>query len=178
MSDPKPRKPRRQPARTPSGDAPLPTRRGRLEILFEDMRSDNRAVMEAVTSFEGRLSARIDDTNRRMDENFAVLGAAVRQNSTDIRELTGRMDRVETKLDQVDGRLERVEGRLDRVEGRLDRVESKLEQVDGRLDRVEVLVEDNGRRLNRIEGKLDNKVGREEFDALAGRVSALERSRH
>lgn len=50
-------------------------------------------------------------------------------------DLTGRLERLEKRMDV---RFDRVEKRLDRVEGRLDRVEEQLEGVDRKIDLVSV----------------------------------------
>ena len=44
--------------------------------------------------------------------------------------LSGRMDR-------LDGRMERIEDRMDKLDGRMERVEMRMDRLDDRMERLE-----------------------------------------
>jgi hypothetical protein len=55
-------------------------------VILEEMRSQNRATIEAVEASRVTVDQRIDRFERATGERFTVLEAAVRQNSADIRQ--------------------------------------------------------------------------------------------
>src|SRR5438046_9440668 len=57
-------------------------------VILEDIRSPNRATMEALQATRAALEEKIDQVDRNSQARDAVLGAAVRQNSKDIRQNT------------------------------------------------------------------------------------------
>ena len=82
-------------------------------VILEDIRSQNRATIEAVEATRESLEAKIDLVDRNSQARDAVLEAAVRQNSKDIlknsediRVLTTRVDAL-GPLDQRVSALER-----------------------------------------------------------------------
>lgn len=94
-------------------------------IILEEIRSQNRATIEAVESARVALEARIDQVDRGSSSRDALLEAAVRQNSSDIlrngehirknsediRVLTARVDAL-GPLDQRVSALERRQGEV------------------------------------------------------------------
>lgn len=54
-----------------------------------------------------------------------------------IREINGRLDKVDIRLDQIEIRLDNVEVRLDRVENKLDLINDKLLNHDKRITVIE-----------------------------------------
>ena len=58
------------------------------EVILEEMRTQNRATIEAVEMVRVTVEQRIDRFERETGDRFTVLEAAVRQNSTDIRQST------------------------------------------------------------------------------------------
>ncbi len=83
------------------------------DVILEDIRSQNRATIEAVVATREALEAKIDQVDRNSQARDAVLEAAVRQNSKDIRKnsedirvLTTRVDAL-GPLDQRVSALER-----------------------------------------------------------------------
>ena len=82
-------------------------------VILEDIRSQNRATMEALQATRAALEEKIDQVDRNSQARDAVLEAAVRQNSKDIRKnsedirvLTTRVDAL-GPLDQRVSALER-----------------------------------------------------------------------
>ncbi len=132
-----------------------------MEIILEDIRGQNRAVMEAMEdgfrSVRDDLGGRID----RLEQRTGALETVVASHSREFK--------------QVHATLARIEGDLQRVErehgGRLERIER---EHGGRLERIE---REHGTRLERIEQKVDDAVRRDEFDAIEHRVTALESPR-
>src|SRR5438270_8821198 len=55
-------------------------------VILEDIRSQNRATMEALQATRAALEEKIDQVDRNSQARDAVLEAAVRQNSKDIRQ--------------------------------------------------------------------------------------------
>jgi len=55
-------------------------------VILEEIRSQNRATIEALEATRTALEAKIDEVDRNSQARDAVLEAAVRQNSKDIRQ--------------------------------------------------------------------------------------------
>jgi len=55
-------------------------------VILEDIRSQNRATMEALQATRAALEEKIDQVDRSSKARDAVLEAVVRQNSKDIRQ--------------------------------------------------------------------------------------------
>ena len=55
-------------------------------VILEEMRSQNRATIEAVEAVRVTVDQRIDRFERETGNRFTVLEVAVRQNSADIRQ--------------------------------------------------------------------------------------------
>ena len=53
------------------------------------------------------------------------------------RQIFGRLDGIDTRLDKVDTRLDGIDTRLDKVDARLDGIDARLDKVDARLDRID-----------------------------------------
>ena len=87
------------------------------------------------------LNQRIDETNKRIDEQINQQ-AALRE------DMTGRMVRLEGKMDNLEGKMVRLEGRMDSLEGRMDNLEGKMVRLEGRMENLEG-------RMDRAEGMLE-----------------------
>lgn len=166
----------------PSKRAPSSTEQGRFELLLEEMRTQNRATIEAVEAQGAYLGARIDALRDSLTPRIEALEVAVRQHSEAIHRLAERIERLEVRMDRVEQRLDRVEQRLDRVEQRLDGVEQRLDGVEQRLDRAderqdgfEAELREVKAALGRVEAKLDTRADAAAVRDLERRVSILER---
>ncbi len=144
------------------------TEQGRFELLLEEMRSQNRATIEAVEAQGAYLGARIDALRDSLTPRIEALEVAVRQHSEEIRQLATRIERLEVRMDRVEQRLDRVEQRLDRVEQRLDRADARQDGFEAELHEVKAA-------LARIEAKLDTRADAAALRDLERRVSILER---
>ena len=75
-------------------------------VILEEIRSQNRATIEALQATREALETKIDQVDRNSQARDVVLEAAVRQNSKDIRILATRVDAL-GPLDQRVSALER-----------------------------------------------------------------------
>jgi len=87
--------------------SPLDTPLGRIELLLEDVRSQNSATLEAMLAAQRTTNERISELDRRLSERIDLLALAVRgnsrdirKNSEDIRKNSEDIQRVEQKLDR------------------------------------------------------------------------------
>ena len=67
-------------------------------VILEEMRSQNRATIEAIEMIRVTVEQRIDRFEHGTGDRFTVLEAAVRQNSTDIRQNTTGIRRNSTDI--------------------------------------------------------------------------------
>lgn len=106
------------PSKKPSPKAPEPA--PPWQLILEEMRSQNRATIEAVeasrTTLERELHQMREQTNARLE----VLEAGVRQNGTDTRHLQGDVKQLQSEVRGLAGKLERVAHLEERV-GALER---------------------------------------------------------
>src|SRR6266545_6678565 len=77
-------------------------------VILEDIRSQNRATMEALQATRAALEEKIDQVDRNSQARDAVLEAAVRQNSKDIRENSEGIRVLTTRVDALGPLDERV----------------------------------------------------------------------
>jgi hypothetical protein len=106
-------------------------------VIFEEIRSQNRATIESVAAFRVALEARIDQVDRGNQARDAVLGAAVRQNSADIRkngeDIRKNSDDIRRNSEDIRKSSEDISVLTARVEalGPLDQRVSALERRRG-----------------------------------------------
>jgi phage shock protein A len=129
---------------------PLPSDSTAWVTILEDIRSDNRATMEAVQGSEARLARQAVDFKLEIDGRLDVITTAVQHLRTDVNGL--RTD---------------VNGLRTDVNGLQTEVTSLRTDVNGLQTEVTSLRTD----VMRIEGKVDKLV------PLEDRVAALERRR-
>lgn len=85
-----------------------PTTLRQVGVLLEEVRSQQSAMLEAMTSWGERLERKIDSEIRRVDERLANLEAAVLQNSRDIRKNSEDIKRLETEVVEVRNEVRRL----------------------------------------------------------------------
>jgi len=86
-------------------------------VILEDIRSQNRATMEALQATRAALEEKIDQVDRNSQARDAVLEAAVRQNSKDIRTNSDDIRVLATRVDALgplDQRVSALERRPSR----------------------------------------------------------------
>jgi predicted nuclease with TOPRIM domain len=98
-------------------------------FLVEDMRAQNTAVLEAMTSFREEVRRDLAALRAELLERIERLEDAVRQNSRDIRRLEGRVESLEGKVDRLEGKVDRLEGRVDRLETEVTRLSAEIRAV-------------------------------------------------
>jgi chromosome segregation ATPase len=130
-------------------------------FLVEDMRAQNTAVLEAMTSFREEVRRDLAALRAELLERIERLEDAVRQNSRDIRRLEGRVESLEGKVDRLEGKVDRLEGKVDRLEGRVDRLETEVTRLSAEI--------------RAVREALGEKCDAASLAALELRVVALER---
>jgi methyl-accepting chemotaxis protein len=99
------------PRETPS---PLDTPLGRIELLLEDMRSQNRATVEAMLAAQRETNERIGELDSRLSGRIDSLALAVRGNSKDIRKNSEDIRKNSEDIRKNSEDIQRVEQKLDR----------------------------------------------------------------
>jgi chromosome segregation ATPase len=116
-------------------------------VLLEEVRAQNKAVLEAVHSLGERMDRDIFALRTELVERIERLETAVRQNSRDIRRLEAETRRLETELSGVKAELNGVKAELSAV---------KVE-------------------LSAFKEVLSEKAERASLEAIERRIAALER---
>lgn len=98
-------------------------------VLMEQVDAKLDLVLESVGSLRSELIQRMDKKFAEQDTRFDGIESILHIHSKMLKDVDGRLTRVEKKVDKMDDRLTRVEGKLDQVDGRLVRVEDKLDDV-------------------------------------------------
>jgi hypothetical protein len=152
----------------------MPRKKGRpaspWQVIAEDMRSLNRATIEAVEASRLALDARIDRFEQKTDSRFTVVEAAIQSNTKGMAALDQRMGSVERRLEQSDqeNRL-----RFAALEAALQRIDQESRARDQSLEvavrDLKVSVQQNSVDIRDLAGKV------EALSRLEDRVSALER---
>jgi chromosome segregation ATPase len=121
------------------------------QVILEDIRSQNRATLEAVTSFERRYERDRAEDRAHVNARFDVVEGVLREHSKDIREL---------KTDVAELKTDVAELKTDVAVLKSDVAVLKTEVAEIKTD------------LRRVDGKVD------QLSTLEPRVGALERSGH
>jgi hypothetical protein len=85
------------------------------KVILEDIRSQNRATLEAVESFEGRYARDRARDRARTDGRFDVIENVLREHSRDIREIKTDVAAIKTDLRRVDGKVDHLSALEPRV---------------------------------------------------------------
>jgi chromosome segregation ATPase len=159
----------------------MPSKRGRAEprwvVILEDIRSQNRATLEAVGASPTALAERIDRFEERTESRLDVVEAAIQSNSRGIAALDHRMGSLEGRMGSLEERLERSDEqtriRFDALEAALQRIDQESRSRDASLELavrdLKVSVQQNSVDTRDLAGKV------EALSRLEERVSALER---
>jgi chromosome segregation ATPase len=134
------------------------------QVILEDMRSQNRATLEAVQSFEARYARdRVEDRTRN-DARFDTIEEVLREHTRDIREI--RTDVGQLKTDVAELKTDVAVLKTDVAVLKTDVAELKTDVAVLKTDVAAIKAD-----LQRVEGKVDHQ------SALEPRVAALERSK-
>ena len=84
------------------------------DVILEEIRSQNRATIEAVEATRAALEAKIDEVDRNSQARDAVLEAAVRQNGKDIHQNTAdiRQNSADIRMNSADIRQNSADIRM------------------------------------------------------------------
>jgi chromosome segregation ATPase len=157
-----------------------------LGAVLEDVRSQNRATIEAVLGQRQETKRLIEDLESRITPRLDVLESVVREHSGMLQAhghaldgLNQKVDRLEQKVDKLDERLGVVEQKVDKLDERLGVVEQKVDKLDERLGVVEQKVDKLDERLGVVEqkvDKLDERLGvvEQKVDKLDERLANVE----
>ena len=116
------------------------------QVILEDIRSQNRATLEAVESFEGRYARDRTEDRARTDGRFDVIEGVLREHSRDIREIKGdvavlKTDVAELKTDVAVLKTDVAEIKTDVAVIKADvaAIKTDLRRVDGKVDHLSAL---------------------------------------
>ncbi|MET0555825.1 MAG: hypothetical protein ABW221_22490 [Vicinamibacteria bacterium] len=87
------------------------------QVILEDIRSQNRATLEAVESFEGRYARDRTEDRARTDGRFDVIEGVLREHSRDIREIKADVGAIKADLRRLDGKVDHLSALEPRVAG-------------------------------------------------------------
>jgi DUF4097 and DUF4098 domain-containing protein YvlB len=85
------------------------------QVILEEIRSENRATIEAVQSSYGELKRDILELREDTKAGLQVLEAAVRQNSTDIRTLQGEVRQNSADIRTLQGDVRNLAEKVDNL---------------------------------------------------------------
>ncbi len=85
------------------------------QVILEEIRSQNRATIEAVEASRTALEERIERLERDTSARFQGVEMAIRELRVDVRQLQGDVHGLEAKVDA----LMRIEARVSAIEKRL-----------------------------------------------------------
>ena len=148
-----------------------------LRILMTNVTKQFEATAAQMTGMKADLGARIDETNRRIDDVKTELGRRIDDVKTDlgrrIDETNERIDDVKTELGRrIDETNKRIDETNKRIDARIDdtnrQIESLASEMHQGFDRVHRELGENRERMAKLEGSLDGFLaGRRDRDAAA-----------
>lgn len=166
----------------------MPSKKGRSEprwlVLLEDIRSQNRATLEAVETSQVAINERIDRFEGRTESRFTVVAAALQSIGKSVVALDGRVAGLDGRVAALDPRVAGLEHRLEQsdqenrahfsaLEATLQRIDQESRSRDASLEvamrDLKVSVQQNSVDIRDLAGKV------EALSRLDERVSGLER---
>lgn len=101
---------------------------GRVELLLEAMRADNRATYEALVTFSQSMDRKLADLRAELTARLDVLEAVVRQNSRDIRKNSEDILRLDQSVREMreDLALKASRADLEKLEKRVAALEQRF----------------------------------------------------
>ena len=106
------------------GELPESKQREYTDVLLEEIRSQNRGVMECVQTMEINLRQDMQNMESKLSSQIEVTQMAVRSNKGEIIQIQKKLLEVETKLTE---RIDSVEINLSQ---KIDKVADKVEHHD------------------------------------------------
>ena len=109
------------------------------QVILEDIRSQNRATLEAVRSSHASLSGQIAEVDERLGGRLSLVEGAVRQNSADIRELKADVAGLKTDFAEMKADFAEMKSDVADMKSDLRRVEGKVDGLGPLAERVTAL---------------------------------------
>ena len=108
--------------------SPADSRLGRMNVLLEDIRQQNNAVMDALKATANLLERKMEERFSRIEMRLDVLEMVVRQNSADIRKNSEDIEALRVQLVRVNEilRTEDQENSVVALERRVRVLEDRL----------------------------------------------------
>ena len=170
----------------------MASKKGRAEprwvVILEDIRSQNRATLEAVGASHTALAERIDRFEERTEARFDVVEAAIQSNTRGIAALDHRMGSLEGRVGSLEGSVGSLEGSVGSIGQRMGSLEARFERSDEqnriRFDALEAALQRIDQESRSRDASLelavrDLKVSVQQNSVdirdLAGKVEALSR---
>ena len=124
-----------------------------LRILMTNVTKQFEATAAQMTGMKADLGARIDETNRRIDDVKTELGRRIDDVKT---ELGRRIDETNERIDETNKRIDETNKRIDaRIDDTNRQIESLASEMHQGFDRVHRELGENRERMAKLEGSLD-----------------------
>ena len=113
---------------TRKSKAPSATAPGRIELLLEDMRDQNRATLEAVMMLGDEMRGEIGTLRRELCARLDVVEAVVREHSADVRDLRNDVSVLQVGIRELQHAV------------RIMTTQAEMHALQARVERLEALV--------------------------------------
>jgi hypothetical protein len=101
--------------RTPPSKKRTPKEAPSWQIILEDIRSQNRAVMEAMDTRHDEIRQEVRNFRAEVHADLSVIRMLVQSHSIDLRDLKSGLARVEAKAGESDAKTDQVPALAERV---------------------------------------------------------------
>lgn len=167
-------------------------KRGRPEprwvVIVEEIRSQNRATLEAVESSRVATEQRIDRFEEKTDSRLTMAEAAIRSTNENLAALRTQVQTLDTRVGTLDTKLGALDTKVGTLDTKLGALDRKLDQSDqenrARFAALEVALQRMDQESRSRDASLeiairDLKVGVQQNSVdirdLAGKVDAISR---
>ena len=114
------------------------------QVILEEIRSQNRATIEAVQSSHGELKRDIAELRGETTARFQVLEAAVRQNGADIRQNSTDIQDLRGEVRQNSADIRILQREVAQNSTDIRRLDEKVDNLSGLEARVSALERQRG----------------------------------
>jgi hypothetical protein len=119
--------------------APPPPSEPPWRVILEDIRSQNRATLEAVEASRTEFGRELQQFRQETNGNFAIVFGALREHTQDIRELKTDVAVLKSDVSEVKADVEVVKLDVAEIKTDLRRVDSKVDHLSALEPRVAAL---------------------------------------
>ena len=103
------------------------------QVILEEMRSQNRATIEAVEASRTAIEKRIDRLAHDTSTRDAAMEMAIRELRIDVRQLQGNVSQLQGNVSQLQGDVRQLQGDVRGLAGKVD----ALAHLDERVTALE-----------------------------------------